>query len=202
MNEKEKEKKADFGCAPYAGSGKLTDYNKDGSWMMNQITDGYQNCPRGITVKKDEKGTIRFAKAERIASMITASSDEFRIEKTYKQLSSSTRNNYRFALRWAVYGNLDGSTLEDLCIVRELLASRVASDEAKMNPTFNTEFEYCGDATIDFGKSCLKINAIVSFECNIVTDVKQITDFLVKLGFEQIGTQDATVEEPSESDEE
>jgi hypothetical protein len=192
------EKKADVGCAPYAGSGKLTDYKEDGSWMMKQMEKGYDKCDRGIKTIKDENGTIRFAKVDRIASLITASSDEFRIEKTYKQLSSSTRNNYRFALRWAVFGNLDGSTLDDLGIVRELLASRVASDEAKMNPTFNTEFEYCGEAVIDFKKSCIKIDAIVSFECNIVTDVKQITDFLTKLGFEQIKAQDNTPEEPNE----
>ena len=134
------EKKADVGCAPYAGSGKLTDYKEDGSWMMKQMEKGYDKCDRGIKTIKDENGTMRCAKVDRIATLITASSGEFRLEKTYKQLSSSTRNNYRFALRWAVFGNLDGSTLDDLGIVRELLASRVASDEAKMNPTFNTEF--------------------------------------------------------------
>ncbi len=186
-NADNKKKEADVGCAPYAGSGKLTDYREDGSWMMNQMKKGYDKCDRGIKMTKSEDGTIRFAKVDRIASMITASSDEFRIDKTYKQLSSSSRNNYRFALRWALFGNLDGSTLEDLCIVRELLASRVATDEAKLNPTFNTEFEYCGDAVIDFQKSCIKIDAVVSFECNISTDVKQITDFLAKLNFESAG---------------
>ena len=180
----DKEKNADMCCAPYAGSGKLTDYKEEGSWMMNQMEKGYDKCDRGIKINKGDDGTIRFArKQNRIASTITASSDEFRIEKTYKQLSSSSRNNYRFALRWALFGSLDGSTLEDINIVSELLRSRVANDEAKLHPTFNTEFEYCGDAVIDFRQSCLKIDGIVSFECNIVTDVKEITDFMGKLGF-------------------
>ena len=65
-----------------------------------------------------------------------------------------------------------------------MLVNRVACDQSKLSPTFNTLFEYQGDATIDFKQSCIKIDAVVSFECNIVTDVKQITDFLGKLGFE------------------
>lgn len=184
------DKKADVGCAPYAGSGKLSDYREEGSWMMNQMEKGYENCDRGIKVNNpDDGGPIRFAsKQGRIASLITASSDEFHIEKTWKQLSSSSRNNYRFALRWALFGDLDGSTLEDLNIVQELLGSRVSSDSAKFAPTFITDFEYCGNAVIDFGQSCIRVDAIVSFECNIVTDVKEITSFLSKLGFEQAGT--------------
>ena len=194
-NLENKKKDADVGCAPYAGSGKLTDYREDGSWMMKQMEKGYDKCDRGIKTTKSEDGTIHFAKQDRIASLITASSDEFRITKTYKQLSSSSRNNYRFALSWSLYGNLDGSTLDDLAIVRELLSSRVATDEAKLNPTFNTEFEYCGDAVIDFKKSCIKINAVVSFECNIVTDVKQITDFLAKLNFETLSATEGELAE-------
>ena len=189
-------KQADVGSAPYAGSGKLSDYKEDGSWMMNQMEKGYAKCERGISVNKSDDGTIRFAsKQSKIASVITASSEEFKIEKTYKQLSSSSRNNYRFGLRWALYGELDGSTLNDLGIVQELLGSRVASDEAKLNPTFSTVFEYCSDAIIDFGKSCIKIDAIVAFECNIITDVKQITDFLSKLGFDSSAPVDSVIEE-------
>ena len=183
-------RKANSVAPAYPGSGRLSDYREDGSWMMNQIEKGYDKCDRGIKVNKPEDGgPIRFAsKQNRIASLITASAEEFRIEKTYKQLSSSSRNNYRFALKWSLMGNLDGSTLQDLNIVRELLANRVGSDEAKLNPTFNTDFEYCGDAVIDFKQSCIKINAIVTFECNIVTDVKEITEFLGKLGFEPQGS--------------
>ena len=48
-------------AAPYAGSGKLSDYRKDGSWMMNQMEKGYENCERGVTVKKDENGQAKFA---------------------------------------------------------------------------------------------------------------------------------------------
>lgn len=191
----EKEKKADIGSAPYAGSGKLTDYNEDGSWMMNQMEKGYDKCDRGIKVNRGEDGTIRFAsKQNRIASSIIASAEEFKIEKTYKQLSSSSRNNYRFGLRWALYGELDGSTLSNLLLTQELLNSRVYGDKSKLSPTFKTEFEYCSDAIIDFGKSCIKIDTIASFECNIVTDVKQITDFLSKLGFEPVSAIESAVE--------
>ena len=190
----EKEKKADVGSAPYAGSGKLTDYKEEGSWMMNQMEKGYDKCDRGIQVNKSEDGTIRFAKQNRIASLITASSDEFKIEKTYKQLSSSSRNNYRFAMRWALIGDIDGSTLDDINIVSELLTSRVKNDEAKLSPTFKTSFEYCGESVIDFKQSAIKIDAIVAFECNIVTDVKQITEFLGKLGFEPSSASSAVAE--------
>ena len=195
------EKKADYSSAPYAGSGKLTDYTEEGSWMMNQMDKGYDKCDRGIKVNKDDNGTIHFASEQRIASVITASTDEIKITKTYKQLSSSSRNNYRFALRWMLCGSLDGSTIKDLCIVRELLGSRVNSDKEKLKPTFNTDFEYCGDATLDFGKSCIKVDGIVSFECNIVTDVKQITEFLTKLGFEAASAQDANSAQEAVSEE-
>jgi hypothetical protein len=46
-------KKADMGgCASYAGSGKLSDFKKDGSWIMNQIDKGYDKVERGVTVDK------------------------------------------------------------------------------------------------------------------------------------------------------
>ena len=72
------EKRADVGCAPYAGSGKLTDYREDGSWVMNQIDKGYENCDRGIRVNKPEDGgNIRFSSVQsRIASLITASAKQ------------------------------------------------------------------------------------------------------------------------------
>jgi hypothetical protein len=38
-----KHKIAETGCAPFAGSGKLSDFREDGSWMMNQISKGYKN---------------------------------------------------------------------------------------------------------------------------------------------------------------
>ena len=60
---KEDCRKADVTGAPYAGSGKLTDYKKDGSWMMNQMV--YRSraqavCGRGgqdsLRIHQDNQG--------------------------------------------------------------------------------------------------------------------------------------------------
>lgn len=47
----------------YPGSGTLSNYNEDGSWLVNQLENGYQKCPKGITVR-DENGNIRFSSRE------------------------------------------------------------------------------------------------------------------------------------------
>lgn len=54
-------RKANSAAPAYPGSGRLSDYMKDGSWMMNQMEKGYENCPRGVTVERDESGRARFA---------------------------------------------------------------------------------------------------------------------------------------------
>ena len=54
-------RKANSVAPAYPGSGKLSDYREDGSWMMNQMEKGYENCPRGVTVERDEDGRVKFA---------------------------------------------------------------------------------------------------------------------------------------------
>jgi len=54
-------RKANSVAPAYPGSGRLSDYREDGSWMMNQMEKGYENCERGVTVKKDENGQAKFA---------------------------------------------------------------------------------------------------------------------------------------------
>ena len=56
-----KKKLANSAAPAYPGSGKLSDYREDGSWMINQMEKGYENCPRGVTVKRDEGGRVKFA---------------------------------------------------------------------------------------------------------------------------------------------
>ena len=72
-------KKSNFGNnSGFIGNGKLTDYKKDGSWIMNQIEKGWKNVDRGITVnRKDDY--VRFT---RIASKLV----KFDIDKKYKKL--------------------------------------------------------------------------------------------------------------------
>ena len=55
-------RKASSTAPAYPGSGKLSDYRMDGSWMMNQMEKGYENCPRGVSVDKSDEGNKKFAK--------------------------------------------------------------------------------------------------------------------------------------------
>jgi hypothetical protein len=51
---------AQSGDAAFSGSGKLSDFKKDGSWMMNQIEKGYDKVERGVTIDKST-GNIVFS---------------------------------------------------------------------------------------------------------------------------------------------
>ena len=109
---------ADIACAPYAGSGKLTDYRKDGSWMMNQIEKGYDKCDRGIKVDETDPQHKRFAAmAARLAS------EQISVSK-----SASDAGDGAVELKWMVGGDLDGCSLDELCIVGELVKTRSCSD--------------------------------------------------------------------------
>lgn len=118
MRMTDKRRTADIACAPYAGSGKLTDYRKDGSWMMNQIEKGYDKCDRGIKVDETDPQHKRFAAmAARLAS------EQISVSK-----SASDAGDGAVELKWTVGGDLDGCSLDELCIVGELVKTRSRSD--------------------------------------------------------------------------
>ena len=103
---KEDCKKADVTGAPYAGSGKLTDYKKDGSWMMNQMEKGYDKCDRGIKVDYTDPEHKRFAAvAARIAS------ESIKITKTYGYVSNS--NGVEIYLKWMAQGDIKVVSLDE-----------------------------------------------------------------------------------------
>lgn len=173
--------KANGCCAPQCGNGKLTDYTKDGSWIMNQIKDGKPEP--GITVDKSGDH-IRFAKIA--ANVVTASCEEMSICRAFKQLSSATRNDYRFALKWIFNGNLNGCTMEELNLIKELLWAKVSIDVEKLNGTFTTSMPYMGQPALDIVNSTIKVESIIEFTINIATDANVISDFLKQLGFDDV----------------
>lgn len=44
----------------YSGSGKLSDFKENGSWMINQLEKGFQNIERGIEVVQNKDGDKNF----------------------------------------------------------------------------------------------------------------------------------------------
>lgn len=177
-------KKSNFGGeSGFIGNGELTDYRKDGSWIMNQIDKGWQNVRRGITVNNDKDDHIRFS---RIASKVMQASKEFKIVKNYKKLEPLSRADYRFALRWSVSGDLNGSTLKDLNVIQELLINELERDYMKMQSALNAKFDFVGEAVVDFNKNVIKIESIISFESDINNDEEKIINFLGKIDFQSI----------------
>ena len=191
-----KQRKAD-NSIPYAGSGKLSDYNTDGSWMMNQMEKGFDNIDRGVKIIKDDKGNIQFAsvhpeqftnlyldkKVNKIASKIVYASEEIQIDKYYKQLDKDSTEKGYYALKWCLNGDLNGSTIEELGLVKELLFNKVNKDYSKLDIIFDVDFDYYGEASVDFKNECIKIESIISYDLNNV-DNDEFIDILEKLGFE------------------
>lgn len=172
-------KKSNFGNnSGFIGNGKLTDYKKDGSWIMKQIEKGWKNVDRSITVnKKDDY--VRFT---RIASKIV----KFDIDKKYKKLESTSNTNYRFALKWSLSGDLNGSTMKDLNLMQEFLFNEVERDYQKMISVLKAEFEFIGQAVVDFNTKAIKVEAIISFKSDINITQDKINIFLGKLNFNQV----------------
>lgn len=50
----------------YPGSGELSDYKQEGSWVVNQLEKGYKNTKRGIKVRRNNNGNIRFSSREMV----------------------------------------------------------------------------------------------------------------------------------------
>ena len=142
---KENNKTADIACAPYAGSGKLSDYKKDGSWMMNQMEKGYDKCDRGIKIDKTDPEHMRFAS---IAAKIA--SESMKILKSYtigKEGDSAVVN-----LKWMLQGDFDGATIDEMQATGEMLRTK-ADDNIRSILGIFKEFDCRGIETrVSFGK--------------------------------------------------
>jgi hypothetical protein len=78
---------------------------------------------------------------------------------------------------------LNGSTIEELGLVKELLSNKVNKDYSKLDIIFDIDFDYYGEASVDFKNECIKIESIISYDLNNV-DNDEFIDILEKLGFE------------------
>jgi len=172
----------------YAGNGKFTEYrDKKDSWILKQMKSGKPDD--GISVDKSDDEHIRFAmKHNRIASKVCfASCESYVITKTWKKLSSTTNTNFRFHLKWEMNGAFDGCTLNELEIVKSLVYAKLQSDYDDLNKLFAVKVENIGDVSIDFGRSVLFCDMVLSFNVNIVTDDSKMIKELERLGFESVG---------------
>ena len=169
---------------PTVGNGKLTEYkDKKDSWILKQIKNGKQGD--GIKIDKSDDEHWRFAsKCRKVASKIVCSSETFVVDKTAKQLSSTTNTNFRFHLKWSLTGEFDGASLNELSIVKEMLFARVNNDIENLNYIFTTKLEKIGEVCIDFSSSCLFCEAVIGIEVNIVTNVSNIIEQIRRLGFD------------------
>lgn len=168
--------------APFVGNGKLTDYkDKSDSWIYDQMTK--KEVKPGITVNKDD--FIRFSAIKnKIASKLVFANEMIQVVKEAKQLSSTTTSNYRFALCWRLSGSINGSSIEELNLVKELLWSKVDSDIQELSFVFNATLEKIGKVKIDMDKMNLFCESVLSFEVNILSDDKKIREAIKNLGFD------------------
>ena len=152
--EKDVKKNADVGSAPYAGSGKLTDYKKDGSWMMNQIEKGYDKCDRGIKVDNTDPEHKRFAS---LATDLAAES--IVIGKFY----GVDPTNGDFYLEWDLC--CDGATecsLGEINSVVEFLESKSDADWQRLSLACpGIDFAGLTDAMVSFATGCIYKRAVL-----------------------------------------
>lgn len=177
-----KDKKAQScGCAPYVGSGTLSDYKKDGSWMMNQMEKGYDKVQRGVTV--DKSGDyIKFAKKQnKIASKLITSSADYNISKYYKLLQSDDKGSL-FVLRFCLTGTINGITLRQINLINELIMTKYFDDVQSLRFVLNFDSQNNGGTRIDFSKSSIVFEPIIYF----YETSDKVIDCLNKIGFESI----------------
>lgn len=179
----------------FTGNGRLTPYkDKKDSWVWGQILSGKVN-PGIKTNRKD--GHLILAKLKRMAFNIIASDETIVISRYAKQRSSTSTNNYRFALKWTLGGDLEGATINELEMSSNLLQSRVEADLASLKDNYTTSLEKQSAVSVDFIKKRLFVDALVSFDVNIMTDETKIRDTIQELGFDFGAT---VQDEPDEID--
>lgn len=162
-------RKADIGNAPYAGSGKLTDYRKDGSWMMNQIERGYDKCDRGIKVDETDPMHKRFA---RIAASLTG--EKYTVKREYSVSGSE------IALRWSVSGSMDAVNINELALAGEFITVTSENDlQCIMCECSGADFSYIGNPMVEFKAKCISRQAVLK---GVKAD-KKLKDLLKENGF-------------------
>jgi len=147
--------------APYAGSGKLSDYRKDGSWIMNQMQKGYDKVERGIEVKDDGEGNVRFAKQAVAAAMDCGES--WRVSR-YVCPSSCQEDGVCLAtVCLCLEGDIDGKSLGELDTLGGVLWNCLESDKSCFEKCHAWIGE-CSDVRVDFGCRCLCLCCDVRFQ--------------------------------------
>lgn len=204
---------AQSGDAAFSGSGKLSDYKEDGSWMMNQIEKGYDKVERGVTIDKST-GNIVFSNvhkrknnsnngvifsnahdadgdlkenaiientAKRVASKIVTASEEIKIVK-YFNILQKYEDSVTVALKLCLFGELDGSSISDLNLVKEFLLNRSDSDLRNLSSYYDMQVEYVGDVCVDFKKDCIRLQILM----NINTDSDDLSHTLTSDCFDYL----------------
>ena len=174
---------ASSSAAPFVGNGKLTDYKKDGSWIMNQMEKGYDKVDRGIAVS-DESGNIRFARrCSKIAAKITANCcDSINVVKCFKQLPLKDNYEYLFALKWTLRCGIESATVYELNSLNDLLNAFVGEDQEKLNGC-SCCFDTFSGGAIDFKNGDIKFECLAHFPATAIVDAERIADTLKKMGF-------------------
>lgn len=178
-----KKRKAEV-STQFVGNGELTPASgKKDSWIYKQMQQGKPQP--GIKIDKSDETHWRFAaKCRKTASKVVLASEVLKIDKYFKQLSSTSANNFRFELKWTLNGEFDGASIQDLALVKELLFTRINNDFEKINATFAVNLERLNEIAIDFTTSSLVGEGVIAIQVNIVTDVKRIIEKLQEIGFQ------------------
>lgn len=185
-------------AVPFIGNGKLTDYKKEGSWIMNQMEKG--EVDNGIKVS-DESGSIRFAekRCSRIAAKLVASSCEnICICRFFKALPQKDNYNYQYGLKWVLRCGIESATITELNSMSELLNTFVEEDQMKLDGC-SCYFDGFSGAVIDFKNGDIKTECLVHFPATAVMDAVKAAETLKKMGFVSC---DETVAVPQQKNDE
>lgn len=189
--DKENEKKANSPCAPYAGSGKLTDYKEEGSWMMNQMSKGYDKCDRGIRIDDSDPSHKRFAKVNRIAAELAVSmfavdpdSTVYGVSKNYSVIGADTEGNCCALVKYCLSGTMDCVPFVCFEKLAELLYANADCDIfAFDNCGFTVK---CDMVKVDFKNACIYLELAL---CGNVSQ-DEMEKSLQSLGFSPVVVQE------------
>lgn len=199
--------KAQSGDAAFSGSGKLSDFKVDGSWIMNQLEKGYDKVERGVTIDKST-GNIIFSNAHKrkndsgnvfFSNVHSAEGDlknnnivsdtEKRIASKiitasedykiikYYKILNKNQNYISIAFKLYLFGKLDGCSINDLNLVKEFLLNRFYSDCKKIEEFYEINLQYITDVCIDFNKNCVRFQSLV----DVCSDQDTINEILTSL---------------------
>ena len=168
-------------AAPYAGSGKLSDYRKDGSWMMNQMQKGYDKVERGITVKDSGDGNVRFAKRPVNAALSADGTESWKVSRYCCPAEKSMDGVSFCQVCLCLDGDIDGASLHELETLGGVLYNCLDGDKRSLEECHAWMGE-CSDARIDFGCRCLCLCCDINFTDE---NAEQVEACLSRLGYRQ-----------------